>query len=287
MKKRKLWKTAGVLAIFLIAASLIYTKFISEKNSNQTVTIGTIGTDTQVWKHIAASSAAQNAHLDIKVKDFTDRVTCDRALSEGTIDANAFQSYAFLVNYNNSNKKNPIAAIRTTYIEPMGIYSKKYKKINSIPDNAKIVLINEPAAESRGLKLLESAKLITLKEHSSSELLTTKDIIKNPKKLKFAPETLAQVPKTLEDETVAAATIDNTTAQQSELNVFKDSIYHENLNKNTRGNVNLVAVAKKNLDSEKLKRLANLYHDKKIQEHIKKEFPAKLEVNKSVNYLND
>ncbi|HAJ53187.1 MAG TPA: ABC transporter substrate-binding protein, partial [Lactobacillus sp.] len=77
-----------------------------------------------------------------------------------------------------------LAALGTTYLEPMGLYSKKYKHLSDIPNGATIGISNDPANATRGLLLLAAAKLITLKPNFNA-LSTVKDIQTNPKQLKF------------------------------------------------------------------------------------------------------
>lgn len=101
--------------------------------------------------------------LKIKVKSFTDPVALNRATASGEIDVNAFQSWSYLQAYNKENKKAQLAAIGTTYLEPMGLYSDKYKSVKDIPDGATVAIANNPANTARGLLLLQSAGLIKLK----------------------------------------------------------------------------------------------------------------------------
>ena len=271
-----------VLGIVLILGLVFL--FHQRKTSN-TITIGSQGTDTQVWEHIAKSQDAKKLKLKIKVQDFTDSASLDRATAEEKIDVNAFQSYAYFLTFNNSNKKSQqLAALGTTYIQPMGLYSDHYKSVQSIPDGAEIAIANDPAAESRGLKLLESAGLIRLSKHDTATLVTTKDIVENSKELHFKTILSTSAPNALKDKAVAAVTIDNNTAQEAHLNVFKQSIYHEKLEQNTKANVNVLATAVKNAKNKNYKKLVTLYHEPAIQKYIKKEFPAKVEVDKSIRY---
>lgn len=269
-----------ILVIIILGGVAIY----RHQTKPTSITVGSQGTDTQVWQHIAKSSAAKKAGLDIHVKDFTDSASLDKAVAEGTIDANAFQSYAYFTNFNKTSK-NKIAAIGTTYIQPMGLYSGHYKSTKKIPSGSTIAIANDPAAESRGLKLLESAGLITLKKHSSNTLVTPNDIKSNPKNFKIKTITSTQTPSLLKDNGVAAVVIDNNTAQIAGLNVFKQSIYHESLNQNTKANVNIIATSKKNANKAEYKKLVKLYHSKEIQNYIQKKFPGKVEVNKPMSYL--
>ncbi|WP_251546859.1 MetQ/NlpA family ABC transporter substrate-binding protein [Limosilactobacillus caecicola] len=284
MKRRKhrgiIW-TIVILVILLLGGG---TYSFAHRQSEQTITLGSQGTDTQVWQYIAKSKAAKKAGLKIEVKDFTDSASLDKATAEGKVDVNAFQSYAYYTTFNKSSKEK-LAALGTTYIQPMGLYSGQYKSVKSIPNGSTIAIANDAAAESRGLKLLESAGLIKLKKHNANTLVTPNDITSNPKNLHIKTITSTQTPSLLKDNGVAAVVIDNNTAQSAGLNVFKQSIYHEKLNQNTKANVNVIATAKKNANNKTYKKLVKLYHNRQIQKYIQKKFPGKVEVNKPLSYL--
>ena len=47
------------------------------------------------------------------------------------------------------------------------------------------------------------------------------------------------------------------------------------------------ATAKKNKNNAAYKKLVGLYHNKQIQKWIHKEYPAKVEVQKSLDYLKN
>lgn len=275
----------GILAVIVLAAIFIFTS--QHKKTIEKIVLGSQGTDTQVWEYIAKSKEAKKMGLKITVKDFTDSASLDRATAEGKLDVNAFQSYAYLVTYNKQNKNSKLVALGTTYIQPMGLYSKKYTKLKDIPSGSTLAIANDAAAESRGLKLLESAGLITLKKHGVNDLVNIKDIKSNPKNFKIKTVLSTSAPNILNDNSVAAVVIDNNTAQEAGLNVFKDSIYHEKIEQNTKANVNVIVTAKKNENNSQYKKLVKLYHKKSIQKYIKKKFPAKVEVKKNIKYLTN
>ena len=282
--KRKVTVSAVVIIIVLAAIFLFANQ---RKNNTKKIVLGSQGTDTQVWEYIAKSKAAKKLGLKITVKDFTDSASLDRATAEGKVDVNAFQSYAYLTTFNQGNRNNQLVALGTTYIQPMGLYSHKYKKVKSIPQNSTLAIANDPAAESRGLKVLESAGLIKLKKHSPNDLVNPKDIKTNSKNFTIKTILSTSAPSVLNDNGVAAVVIDNNTAQEAGLNVFKDSIYHEKLEQNTKANVNVLATSKKNKNNKQYKKLLKLYHEASIQKYIKKKFPAKVEVNKPIKYLKN
>ncbi len=266
-KKHTGWWIVGIVVVILVAAGLSvganggFTR-------NDEITVGTIGPDVQVWQHIANSKQAKDEGLKIKVKSFTDPVALNRATASGEIDVNAFQSWSYLQAYNKENKKAQLAAIGTTYLEPMGLYSDKYKSVKDISDGATVAIANNPANTARGLLLLQSAGLIKLKPGFGATS-GTNEIAANPKSTDLV-------------------LIGNTIALTGHLNVLKDSIYHEQVGQSTKNNINVLATAKKNRDNKEYKKLVKLYHNKQIQQWIAKKYQGtKVNVDKPLNYLEN
>ena len=113
---------------------------------------------------------------------------------------------------------------------------------------------------------------------------TVSDITENPHKYQFKQIDDTTGPRILNS--VDAVIISNSVAFDGGLNVLKDSIYHETINKNTRYNINIIATAKKNENNKECKKLVKLFHSKKIQEYVGKKFDhTKVEVKKPVSYL--
>ena len=104
------------------------------------------------------------------------------AVANKEVDLNAFQSYAYMVAYN-ANNKDKIAPVSTTYLEPMGIYSTKVKKVEEFPNGATIAIPNDGANESRALLLLQSAGLVKLKPGFDEVQGTPADIVENKSRL--------------------------------------------------------------------------------------------------------
>lgn len=255
----------------------------SKSADNPTITVGSQGSDYDIWNHIAASKQAKKLGLKIKTKQIADGVQLNNATAQGSVDVNAFQSYAYLAAYNKEHPHSQLAALGTTYLEPLGIYSEKYKQINKIPNGAAVAIANNPANTARGLLLLQSAGLIKLKKNFGA-LGNTNDIAANPKHLKFKEIDDTTGPRVLH--TVDVVLISNTVALEGHLNVLKDSIFHEKINSSTRSNINILATAKKNKNNQNYKKLVKLYHEPAIQKYIKSQYNGtKVEVQKPLSYL--
>lgn len=91
-----------------------------DANGLQTVTMASTGSDADVWRYIATLPETKAAGIKLDVKNFTDYVSMNTAVANKEIDVNAFQSYAYMVAYNDANTQK-IAPLSTTYLEPMGI----------------------------------------------------------------------------------------------------------------------------------------------------------------------
>ncbi|MDA3797261.1 MetQ/NlpA family ABC transporter substrate-binding protein [Lactobacillus delbrueckii] len=290
-KKKHQRLIAAAIALIVIIAAFFALRLTSSrqtaKSQTTTVTVGSIGPDVQVWQHIAKSSQAKKLGLKIKVKAFTDGPSILRATSDGSINVSAFASWAYLEAYNKSKSNTgQQVALATTYLEPMGIYSSKYKKLSDLPKGATIALANNAANEARGLLLLQSAGLIKLKKNFDSASGNTNDIVSNTKKFKFKLIDDTTGPRIIKS--VDAVLIGNTIALAGNLNVLKDSLYHEKIDQSTKNNINVLATAEKNKNNAAYKKLGKLYHNKQIQKWIAKKYSGtKVEVNKPVSYLTD
>ncbi|MQS75059.1 MetQ/NlpA family ABC transporter substrate-binding protein [Companilactobacillus halodurans] len=278
--KRILFSIVLALSVFLLVGCGKQAKATEEGN----VVIGSQGSDLNIWEHIAKSPQAKDLGLNIKTKEITDGAQLNKATTEGEVDVNAFQSWSYFQAYNKQNPKGKLAALGTTYLEPLGIYSKKYKKVSDIPDGTTIAIANNPANTSRDLLLLQKAGLITLKKNFNA-LGNTKDITANPKNLKFKEIDDTTGPRVLND--VPVVLISNTVALESGLHVLTDSIYHEKVDQSTQDNINILATANKNKNNKTYQKLVKLYHNKKIQKYIqRKYYGTKIEVNKSISDLD-
>lgn len=168
-------------------------------------------------------------------------VPLNSSVADGLVDVNAFQSIGYLDSFN-AEHGNALVPIGTTYIEPMGIYSKKYKSISEIEEGAIVALADNPANTTRGLRLLEASGLIKLKHDFNDGTGTHFDVIENPKKLEFKLIDDTMTVRLLDD--VGIALIGNTIALEGGLNVLKDSIYKEEAGENTKSRINVLAVKK-------------------------------------------
>ncbi|MDS3878382.1 MetQ/NlpA family ABC transporter substrate-binding protein [Staphylococcus hominis] len=131
--------------IGLLLASIIVLAACSGGGNSKKVTVGVASNDTAAWEKV--KELAKKDDIDLEIKHFSDYNVPNKALSDGDIDMNAFQHFAFLNEYKKAHKDAKIEAISTTVLAPLGIYSKKVKDIKDIKDNPKHLKIKEVDAQ--------------------------------------------------------------------------------------------------------------------------------------------
>ncbi|WP_390407730.1 MetQ/NlpA family ABC transporter substrate-binding protein [Lacticaseibacillus jixiensis] len=277
----KNWIAKAILGVTLVLGLAACGQSSSSKSD--TINVGAMVSDVQIWQHIAKSPEAKKAGVKIKVTSFDDGVQLNQATLDGSVDVNAFQSYAYFQAFNKQSKNGKEVALGTTYLEPMGLYSDKHKSLKNIPDGATVIVANDPANQTRGLELLAKAGLITLPKNFDA-LGTIRDIKSNPHHLKFKEAKDNTIPRLMKDADYGL--LANTVAYDDGLNVLSDALYHEKVDQSTRKNVNILATAKKNKDNKQYKKLVALYHKPAIQKWLNKKFGGtKVEVQKPISYL--
>ncbi|WP_285140821.1 dipeptide ABC transporter glycylmethionine-binding lipoprotein [Staphylococcus epidermidis] len=250
---------------FLIVAILVLSA--CGGNNGKKVTIGVASNDTKAWEKV--KELAKKDDIDLEIKHFSDYNVPNKALSDGDIDLNAFQHFAFLDQYKKAHKDTNIEALSTTVLAPLGIYSDKVKNIKDIKKGAQVAIPNDVSNQARALKLLESAGLIKLKKNFGLNG-TTKDIESNPKDLKIKAVDAQQTARALSD--VDISVINNGVATKAGKDVKKDPIYLEKASSDAvKPYINVVAVNSKDKDNKTYKKIIELYHSKEAQKALKED----------------
>ncbi len=223
-----------------------------------TLTIGTIaGPETDLVK-AAQATAKADYDLEIKVVEFSDYNLPNEALQDGSLDANVYQHLPYLQSAQKAHGYT-LEPIGRTFLFPAGLYSNKIKNLDALPERAQIAIPNDPSNEARALTLLAEAKLITLRKNT--DVPNTKDIIKNPKQLRFKTLDAAQLPRILPD--VDAAVINTTFAIPAGLNPMKDALLTE---PKTSPYANLIVIRMDTPKRDKLELFVKAMHSDAVKE---------------------
>ena len=210
---------------------------------------------------LAAKPLLAKEGYNLVIKEFTDYVQPNMALASKQLFANFFQHEPYLDNMN-KEKKLDLVSIGKVHIEPLGVYSKKIKKLADLKKGNSISVPNDPTNEARALRLLEANGVITIKPGA---LVTVADITKNPLGLKFHELDAAQLPRTLDD--VTASVINTNFAGEAGLVPARDALVMEG---SESPYANIVVVRNEDKDSPKAKALMKAVQSPEVKEYIQK-----------------
>lgn len=207
--------------------------------------------------------------IDLEIETYQDYVLPNQDLQDKEIDANYFQHIPYLEK-EIKDKGYDFVNAGGIHIEPIGIYSKKYKSLDDLPEGATILLSNSVADHGRMLSLLEAKGLIKLKDGVDKTSAELKDIEENPKKFKFdantAPEMLVQMYENNEGDAVL---INSNYAIDNGLNPMEDSI---SLEDKESPYVNIITVRAGDETKPEIKKLVEVLTSKEIQDFIVKKW---------------
>ncbi len=149
----------------------------------------------------AAKAILAEQGYDLQIKEYTDYVQPNLALDSGDLDANYFQHYPYLEQFN-QERGTKITSAAAIHYEPFGIYAGKTASLDALADGAKVAVPNDATNEARALLLLEAQGFIKLKEGVGLNA-TKNDVVENPKKLDIYEIEAAQIPRSLQDVEIA------------------------------------------------------------------------------------
>lgn len=160
---------------------------------------------------------------DLQVTVFDDYIMPNQAVSEGTLDANYFQHLPYLLDYNEKNGTDLVDVARIHY-EPYAMYKGTRFSLDELEAGDVIAVPDDPTNEARAFLLLEAQGLLKIKEGVGLQA-TTKDIVENPKNLKFKEMDPAIIPQNLPD--VAFGIINGNYALNAGLSFVDDTVASE------------------------------------------------------------
>ena len=168
----------------------------SPENDDNTITFGVVPTPHgEVAEAIEEKLSEAGWELDIVT--YEDYVQPNNALEAGDLDANYFQHYPYLADFNEQNGTE-LSAVAAVHFEPLGIYSGKTGSLNEIQDGAVIAVPNDTTNEARALQLLEANGLIRLEEGVGLQA-TVLSIEENPYNIEILEMEAAQTPRVIDE----------------------------------------------------------------------------------------
>jgi D-methionine transport system substrate-binding protein len=211
--------------------------------------------------------ALKKQGIDLKIRVFTDYVQPNLGLEDKLIDANYFQTQAYLDTFNKERGTHVVKVPQgDVHIEPFGAYSTRIKSIKDLKQGASVALPNDPSNTARALLLLQNNGLIKLKP-GATLLATPRDIVDNPKQLKFTTVESAQLPRVLPD--VDLALINTNYALEAKLVPTRDALLIESANSPY---ANFVAARPDNVNSPAIQKLVAALRTPQVKDFITQQY---------------
>jgi D-methionine transport system substrate-binding protein len=204
MKKSQLLVLGVVVFSMIVVASAVFA-------ANETLSFGVAPGPYGDFVKKTLKPGLEKKGYKVEVKEFSDYVQPNLALSNGSINVNLFQHLPYLEKFS-KDKGLKISPIRfskgakepiTIPTAGLGLYSRKIKSISQLKSGDEVTLANDPTNLARALRLLQKEGLLKLKAEIDPAKASEKDIAENPKGIKIRPIEAAQIPRSLESVTIA------------------------------------------------------------------------------------
>ena len=140
-------KISSILLITLLITGSLFAA--GAKESANVLTVGATPEPHATFLNLIVDDLAQEG-ITLKVVEFTDYVTPNKALEDGQLDANFFQHIPYLESFNEEQGYH-LANAGGIHIEPIALYSRK---VNTPPCRGTIA-IQRPHNGGRALLLLK------------------------------------------------------------------------------------------------------------------------------------
>lgn len=209
----------------------------------------------------------QKQGINLVIKEFTDYVLPNQALSGGEIDANFFQHVPYMDKFNQEHGTKIVASV-PVHFEPLGLYGGKQKSLDSVQVGSNFAVPNDPTNEARALLLLQSKGLIQLPANAGLNV-TAADIKENPKKIVIKEFDAAMIPRMLGD--VDFAVINGNYAIQAGLKV-KDALAAEDKNSVAAKTYANVLAVRQGENRPEIKKLEDALHSDEVRKFIEQKY---------------
>ena len=194
--------------------------------------------------------------VDLQIIEFSDYVKPNLSLNDKEIDANFFQHIPYLEEF--AKERNmPLVTLTKVHIEPMGIYSTKFKSLDELPQGAKVAIPNDPTNGANLLKLKDGVTITA----------TPGDIVDNPKNIEIVEIEAALLPRSMND--VDYSVINSNFAMEAKLNPVKDSLFTE---PKESPYANVVAIRKGDENRPELQKLAKALTSPEVKKFIEETY---------------
>ncbi len=265
MKKTFLLLMAAILMLAIAGCSSSASSASKEKE------ISLVVFDDPIFKKITnvVEEEVEKQGYQLKQIYLNDIVQPNEIVDKKEAYGNYFQHIAYLNQFNEDHGTKVVPAFYT-FIDPAGLYSKKHKSVEEIPVGGTIAIPVDPANNGRALFMLQKKGLLKLRDGVNVVHTSTKDIVSNPKNLKFKEVDQQMLGRTIDD--VDAGFMFTAIAVSSGLNP-NDAIVKEDKNDDIKPYNLVVGVHPDNKNGVKTEILRKAFQNDRVKKVLQENYP--------------
>lgn len=194
MLRRTFWFCSLLL---LLSGTLAGTARAGEQD-RQEIVIGTTVGDFADMVTDSIKPQLEAKGYKVRLVEFTDYVSPNIALADGSLDVNCFQHKPYLESFSKDRglSLTPVVQVPTG---PMGLYSGKLATLDQLKEGSTVAIPNDPTNQARALLMLQDLGWLTLKKGINPLKASEFDVVNNPHNLKLVLLEAAQLPRSRED----------------------------------------------------------------------------------------
>ena len=238
-----------------------------ETNENELTVCTTKGTTFDILNQ--AVKPMKDAGITLTIYEEADYLYPNLYVDGEIADANYFQHTVYL-DYFNQMMDTDIVGVGEVHFEPLAIYPARCRSLNDLKDGDTIVIPGDTTNETRALKLLEKAGLLSFRP-DAGEYLKTSDISANPHNISVVPEDASKVASRAGD--AALLVMNGNYAASAFYSLEKDALFKEDpADPDVQKYWNIVATRSDLKDDPKVKKLVEVLQSDEIKDYINSSF---------------
>ncbi|MEO1816692.1 MAG: MetQ/NlpA family ABC transporter substrate-binding protein [Acetobacterium sp.] len=195
--KTKIFRLISVsLALLAILSMVGCTQQASATQADKVIKLGTMSTIEPYTTVLKDELVKKGYQVEVVMFDANNMPAT--ATSDGSIDGFIHNHIHWINTFNKENNTDLVMVEPYIFYYPMAMYSAKYKSVAEIPEQATIVIPDDPSNMESSLIMLKESGLITLNP-KTGEFYSTLDIAENFKNIQLIPAEITTTARSIND----------------------------------------------------------------------------------------
>ncbi len=218
--KRTAWILTAALALALAGC---HREGAASDDKTVRLIMSDAGFSSEIVPILRAEVEKRGFHLDWVVVN--DIIQPNEMVDQGQADANSFQHEPYFDQFVADHQLKNVVRGFYTIFTPSGLYSRKYKSLDQVPDGALFGIPVDPANNGRALFMLRDKGLLKLRDGVEVTHAGLRDIVDNPHHFQFKEVDQLMLQRAFED--VDVGFLFSAVARRAGLDPTKDALVLE------------------------------------------------------------